>query len=196
MPPLQQPVEHVLTSHEQVPFVVSQTPFEHGEHKAPACPHFVGVSEAYPTQVVPLQQPLVQDDVLQMHMPVTVLHAWPVPQLEHDAPPLPHWPNDSEAYGTHVLPLQQPAGHEVASQTHCPVTLSHSWPMLHGAHAAPLAPHEEFDSLVSASQVEPPLQHPVHVPPHVQTPLEQLSPLPQAAHVAPFVPHCMEVCEA
>jgi hypothetical protein len=46
----------------------------------------------------------------------------------------------------HVGPLQQPPGHEVASQTHRPVALLHSWPVLQAAHAAPPAPHEAFPS--------------------------------------------------
>jgi hypothetical protein len=57
------------------------------------------------------------------------------------APAAPHWVGDSDAYGTHApLLVQQPAGHEVASQTHRPVAVSHSWPVAHAAHAAPPVP--------------------------------------------------------
>ena len=45
-----------------------------------------------------------------------------------------------------MLPVQQPVGHEVASQTHCPVVLLHSWPAVHDPHAAPPVPQEPFDS--------------------------------------------------
>jgi hypothetical protein len=45
-----------------------------------------------------------------------------------------------------VLPLQQPFGHEVASQTHCPLFLSQSWFVPHAAHVAPAAPQEPLDS--------------------------------------------------
>ena len=96
-----------------------------------------------------------------------------------------------------MLPLQQPPGHEVASQTHCPVVLLHSWPVAHAAQLAPPAPHDEFDSLESASHVALPLQQPEHdPPPHVHVPLEHASPLPHALQVAPLVPHSLDVCEA
>jgi hypothetical protein len=39
VPPTQQPAGQVLPSHEQVPLVVSQSPFEHVPHVAPAVPH-------------------------------------------------------------------------------------------------------------------------------------------------------------
>jgi len=42
------------------------------------------------------------------------------------APFVPQDVPDCPAYGSHTLPLQQPLGHEVASQTHCPVILLHS----------------------------------------------------------------------
>jgi hypothetical protein len=133
---------------------------------------------------------------LQTHCPVVVLHCCPDPHDEHAAPPAPHDAFVSEAYGTQLLPLQQPFGHEVASQTHCPLVVLHSCPDEHAAHAAPPAPHEEFDSLASASHVEP-LQQPLHdVVPHEHTPLEQVSPPPHDAHAAPAVPQEEFVCEA
>jgi hypothetical protein len=45
-----------------------------------------------------------------------------------------------------TVPLQHPFGHEVASQTHWPVLVLHSWPAAHAAHVAPAAPHDAFDS--------------------------------------------------
>ena len=39
-----------------------------------------------------------------------------------------------------VEPLQQPAGHEVASQTHWPVVVLHSCPVPQAPHAAPPTP--------------------------------------------------------
>jgi hypothetical protein len=50
-----------------------------------------------------------------------------------------------EAYGTHVLPLQQPPGQELASHTHAPLPL-HSWPGAQEPHAAPPVPQELLDS--------------------------------------------------
>ncbi len=89
-----------------------------------------------------------------------------------------------------MFPLQQPFGHEVASQTHWPVLVLHSWPVAHAAHAAPPAPHEVFDSLESGSHVVPPLQQPAHEPPpHEHVPFEHESPVPHALHAAPPVPH-------
>jgi hypothetical protein len=44
-----------------------------------------------------------------------------------------------------VLPLQQPLGHDVASQVHWPVALQ-SWPVAQAAHAEPAEPHELADS--------------------------------------------------
>jgi hypothetical protein len=85
--------------------------------------------------------------------------------------------------------LQQPLGHELASQTHCPVVLSHSCPVGHAAQIAPPAPHDPVDSLDSCSHVLP-LQQPAHAPPpQVQAPFEHVSPVPHALHAAPPVPH-------
>jgi hypothetical protein len=41
-----------------------------------------------------------------------------VVQALHAAPPVPHSDAGCEPTGKQVLPLQQPFGHEVASQTH------------------------------------------------------------------------------
>jgi hypothetical protein len=70
----------------------------------------------------------------------------PFVQDPHAAPPLPHWEGVSEEYCTQVLPLQQPLAHEVASQTHWPVVLLHSWPLAHAEQLPPRVPHEVFDS--------------------------------------------------
>jgi hypothetical protein len=87
-------------------------------------------------------------------------------------------------------------GQDVASQTQCPVVVLHSWPDGQASHAAPPAPHDMLDSLVSASQVDP-LQQPAHdPPPQLQRPLVQVSPVPQAVQAAPAVPHSPYVCEA
>jgi hypothetical protein len=89
------------------------------------------------------------------------------------------------------VPLQQPLGHDAASQTHWPLVVLHVWPDPHAAHAAPPEPHEEADSLAYASHVEP-LQQPAHAPPpHVHTPLEHESPDPHVPHAAPPEPHSL-----
>jgi hypothetical protein len=64
------------------------------------------------------------------------------------APALPHWVGDSLVYMTQLPPtvlVQQPLGHDVPSQTHCPVLLLHSWFAPQAEHEAPPTPHEEPD---------------------------------------------------
>jgi hypothetical protein len=76
----------------------------------------------------PLQQPLPQVFESQAHVPLVVSHR-PFGHDPHIRPPVPHWPEPSDAHGTQVWPLQQPFAHEVASQTHAP--LWHSPPVPH-----------------------------------------------------------------
>ena len=109
----------------------------------------------------------------------------------HALPPAPHETFVSEAYASHAPPaVQQPFGHDVASQTHWPVVWLHSSPEGQAEHAVPPAPQDPFDSLDTATQMLP-LQQPAHdVPPHVQTPVVHASPALHAPHAAPAVPHC------
>jgi hypothetical protein len=95
-----------------------------------------------------------------------------------------------------VLPLQQPIGHEVASQTHCPVGL-HSWPFPQATQAAPALPHEVFDSPENGSHVVP-LQQPAHeaVLPHEHWPALHESPEPHAAQALPPMPQSAPDCDA
>jgi hypothetical protein len=53
-------------------------------------------------------------------VPEVVLHVSPLGHAAHAAPPLPHIVLVWLAKGSHVLPLQQPAEHEAASQVHVP----------------------------------------------------------------------------
>lgn len=87
---VQQPFGHVLASHEHVPRVVSQRPFEQEVHAAPPVPHCEAVWEEYGTHVLPLQQPLGQEAALQTHCPVVVLHCWPEAHAAQAAPLAPH----------------------------------------------------------------------------------------------------------
>jgi hypothetical protein len=146
--------------------------------------------------VKPLQQPFGHEAASQTHCPVALLHSWPDPHDPQLAPAVPHEPFDSEAYSSHVLPLQQPLAQECASQMHCPVVVLQSLFAGHGPQLTPPAPHEVFDSPESGSHV-PPLQQPAHDdPPHVHAPLEQESPLAHGLHVAPPVPHSPIDCAA
>lgn len=143
-----------------------------------------------------MQQPFAQEVASQVHRPVVLSHSWPDPHDAQVTPPVPQEPFDSDAYGSHVLPLQQPAGQDAASHTHCPVVRLHSWPVAHAPQVAPPAPHDVFDSLESASQ-DPPVQQPAQdEPPHVHAPIEHESPLPHTLHAAPAVPHWLPDCEA
>jgi hypothetical protein len=123
VPPLQQPFGQVFELHEQVPLVVSQRLFAQAPQAAPPVPHSEPDCDAYATHVFPLQQPFGQEFASQTHDPLFALHSWPDGHAEHAAPAVPHEPFVSEAYGTHVEPLQQPFGQEVASQMHCPPLL-------------------------------------------------------------------------
>jgi hypothetical protein len=73
--------------------------------------------------VLPLQHPVGHDVASHTHWPVAVLHSCVGAHTEHAAPAAPHTPFVCEAYGTQVSPWQHPFGHELASQTQCPVAL-------------------------------------------------------------------------
>ena len=59
------------------------------------------------------------------------------------APPVPHTELDCEPYRTHVLPLQQPLGHDAASQMQVPLAVLQVWPEAHVAQVAAPVPHED-----------------------------------------------------
>jgi hypothetical protein len=147
--PLQQPVGHEVASQTHPPVALSHSwPDRHAPQVAPPAPHEAFDSDAYALHVPlapPLQHPLGQVMASHEQTP-TVVSQRPFAQDPHAAPPLPHCKEDSDAYGTHALPLQQPFAHEVASQTHSPVALLHSCPAPHAAQVAPAVPHDAFDS--------------------------------------------------
>jgi hypothetical protein len=119
-----------------------------------------------------------------------------VPHAPQAAPAVPQELLDSEVVSHVPLVVQQPVGHEVASQTHWPVVVLHSWPEGQLAHVAPLAPQEVLLSLDRDSQV-PSLQQPEHpVPPHPHAPFAQACPAVHALHAAPLVPHSLDNCDA
>ena len=59
---------------------------------------------------------------MHVHVPAA-LHTCPDAQSTQAAPPAPQLVFDWLAYGTHVFPLQQPLGQDVALQTHIPALL-------------------------------------------------------------------------
>jgi hypothetical protein len=201
VPPLQHPAEHDVSSQTHFPLLSSHSsPAAHAAHIAPPVPHELFDSEAYPSHTPPaVQQPLGHDVPSHTHFPTLVLHSCPDPHEAHVAPPVPHEPFDSDAYASHVPllpPLQQPFGHDVPSQTHCPLPVLHSRPDPHDLHDAPPEPHDEFTSLPSGTHVAP-LQQPAHdPPPQLQVPLVHACPLPHSLQAAPPVPHTEVDCEA
>jgi hypothetical protein len=92
-------------------------------------------------QLFPLQQPWPHELESHLHAPLT--HSWPVAQIAHATPPVPHVPFP-EAWQRPLL-SQQPLGHEVASQTHLPAPL-HRCPWAQAPHAAPPVPHAAWVS--------------------------------------------------
>jgi hypothetical protein len=99
---------------------------EQSTQAPPVVPQAVGASplaQAEPEQQPPVHEPLPAAPHMPVHWPplhVGVRFAQ-TPQL---APCVPHDELVCEAYGTHVLPLQQPVGHDVASHAQAPFTHS------------------------------------------------------------------------
>jgi hypothetical protein len=121
-------------------------------------------------------------------------HFAPLVQAPHAAPPVPHEAFDSEAYGSHApFAVQQPFGHDVPLQVHCP--LLHTWPAAHAVQAAPAVPHEWLAWEANASHVPAAVQHPLghEIASHTHWPVVLLHswPVGHATHAAPPVPHDM-----
>jgi hypothetical protein len=122
-PAVQQPFGQVAALHAHVPVAVLQRPFGQAAHDAPPVPHWLAVCDAATTHVLPLQQPPGHEFASHWHAPALLVHSCPEPHESHAAPLAPHDVRLWDAYGTHVFPLQQPFGQEVASQTHAPLAL-------------------------------------------------------------------------
>ncbi|MFL5307446.1 MAG: hypothetical protein ACJ8F1_19665 [Polyangia bacterium] len=88
------------------------------------------------TQVVPLQQPFVQEAAVQAQAPL--LHVCPEPQGPQVPPPLPQDEALCALTATHVAPLQQPVGQVLALQTHLPAL--QVWPLVHACPHMPQLP--------------------------------------------------------
>jgi hypothetical protein len=137
-------------------------------------------------QVVPLQQPPLQEPALQTHWPLP--QAWPVAQAAQAAPPVPqvvvpevwHWPFLS----------QQPLGQEAASQMHCPCALHSCW-LPQAVQVPPLAPQVVFEAVTQAPFEQQP---PQLAPPQLQAPPLQACPDAQVPQAAPFDPQALVLC--
>jgi hypothetical protein len=185
--PLQQPFGHEFASQTHCPPLLHVWPCAHAVQATPPAPHDCEFSFASGSHRPALQHPAHE---LPLHEHCPFVHTSPELHAPQAAPARPHWACDCEEYGTHVFPWQQPFGHEVASQTHCPVLTLHSWPVSQAWQLDPGTPHDSLDSFASGSHVVP-LQHPVqpaspHAPPSGTTTsvAESMSPgqLP-ASHV-------------
>jgi hypothetical protein len=121
LPPLQQPSAQEVASHWHCPVVVLHSwPVGHAAHAAPAEPHDALDSLDSASQL-PLEQQPEHEPPPHSHSPLE--HACPDWHALHVAPPVPHSELDCDPYATHVVPLQQPLGHEAASHTHVPLAL-------------------------------------------------------------------------
>jgi len=141
----------------------------------------------------------------QRQAPALQLSAWMALQAKQVAPPVPHV---ADAGVLHVVPVQQPLAHDVASHTHSPPTQccppSHAAlpPQVHcpaaehasaraASHwtqAAPPVPHEANEDPLQVV----PLQQPSAQAQVEQTPPVQVSPAGQAEHASPAPPHASE----
>lgn len=109
-------------------------------HAAPPAPHDVADSLVGSSQVSPAVQHPGHEVPAHVHAPPE--QASPFKHAPQAAPPVPHWVPDWFVNDTHSpVALQQPLGHEVASQTHFPALVSHSSEEGQAAQAAPPAPH-------------------------------------------------------
>ena len=162
-----EPLPHVHWPAAEQP---SATIVSHEVQALPGAPHIEteGISQVRPVQHPPGHMQL-------LHAPP--LHVSPVLHVAQTLPALPHWLTVSPV--SHVLPLQQPVGHEVASQVHCPETQCCPEP-----HAGP-EPHWQLPETLQPSLVV--AVHPVqtHVPPMQVLPGAHGRPLP---HEGPRLP--------
>ncbi len=189
----------------QTPFMQLSAPMPQAMHAAPPVPQADADGVVH---VVPWQQPLGHDVPLHTHAPPE--QRWPAPH----AGPGPHWqapltqesaivalqatqaeppvPQADTEGVVHIVPWQQPFGHDVPSHAHVPP--KQRWPAPHAGpvphlqtpltqafapmpqftHAAPPVPQAEK---VGVSQVEPEQQPFGHeLASHTQTPPTQRCP--------------------
>lgn len=115
-----------------------------------------------------------------------VLHVSPLGQPPHMTPAAPHMVFVSLAYASHVVPLQQPLGHEVElhATTHLPAV---HVPVPQATQLTPPVPHVP---VLEVSHCPLVLQHPFGHDVALQTHLFPLhaSPCGHAVHALPAVP--------
>lgn len=156
---------------------LSASPGVHAAHVWPGAAHAAVESVVH---TFPLQHPVGHDVASQTQAPPEqcspAAHGAPVPHWQvplaehvsarteshvtHVAPAAPQLPS---ARVLHVVPSQQPSGHDVESQTHCPAR--QRWPV---AHVAP-PPHVQAPAVHPSAALA---SHALHAPaavPHVVT---------------------------
>jgi hypothetical protein len=201
------PVEHGgPPPHVHAPPEEQPSPAEpQARHVEPPVPQSLPV--AGDVHTLPVQHPFGHDAELQMQPPpeqvCPTAQAGPAPQLQapegeqlsaslglQSTQPLPSVPQLPNADVVHVLPLQQPLGHEAELQMHWPP--EHTWPGPHGPDAPQLqapaaeqlsalvATHEEQAAPATPQVVNAELSH---VAP-AQQPLGQLAAV-QPVHAPP-----------
>jgi hypothetical protein len=133
----------------QIPPVLLQAmPEAQPAQAAPPVPHWVLLSLAKGTQVVPEQHPFGQDAGVHWQTPVAP-HTCMLPHAAHAAPAAPHFAVVCAARRTHApFASQQPFGHELASHTHLPPATSQRWPAMQVEQAAPAVPHAVSPAVV------------------------------------------------
>jgi hypothetical protein len=110
-----------------------------------------------------------------------------VAQEPQALPAEPHAETVCALAATHVPPLQQPVGQEVASHTHAPAAL-HDWLVAQALHAAPPTPQVALADVWQAPLLS---QHPLgqDVASQTQLPCAPHSWFaPQAVQAPPFAP--------
>jgi hypothetical protein len=129
-----------------------------GSHALQAAPPTPQVANAGPLQLAPAQQPFGQLPLVHPVQTPAALQFWFAGHGEHAVPPLPQAALSLPDW--HVLPLQQPLGHDVPLHTQTPPTQTCPEP-----HAGD-APHAHTPAVVHRSawapqavQVAPPVPH-------------------------------------
>lgn len=181
----QQPDGHDVASQTHLPCVLQSWLAPHMAHTPPPRPQAELDGVVLHT---PLAQHPLHDVPPQLQAPA--LHAWPPAQVPHELPADPHALVDWSAVRTHVVPWQQPPGHEEGVQVHAPAAL-HVWLAPHVPHATPPVPHFVADWLPYVTQVAPSQQPIGHdVASHTHEPFGPHSwPCAHATHAAPVAPH-------
>jgi hypothetical protein len=135
-------------------------PPAHALQAAPRAPQDVFDSAVGSSQVpVDVQHP-GHDVPAHVHAPIA--HDSPVPHALHAEPPVPHWVPVCDVKARHApAAVQQPPGHDVASQAQTPVLLSHSCPAAHAAQLAPALPQAIAVSDTKGTHWPAALQHPL-----------------------------------